>query len=221
MVRDCLVRSAPFVASAVRLALIALSLLRCRGTPRPVALGPTPLPKGTTSKGGGRCPGEPHARAHSGPMHIGEDVQEPTPLPTSHAQCPERASALLHPHYCRHPRRCGLQRPGCAAYVLQQELLGNASSPTAMYVQVLKQELLSLCYDEQTSTLPRASTCLGGKSGSRTPGKYRLSNNNSSPFAMTSKHPHCRGHPPAWVGNLGQELLGNTGSPTRSPLHLL
>ena len=130
MVRDSLLRSAPFVVSAVRLALFAPSILRCRGTPRLVALGPTPLPKGTTSKGGGRCPGEPHARSHSGPMHIGEDVQEPTPLPTSHAQCPQQASVLLHPHYCRHPRRCGLQRPGCDVQVLHQELLGNASSPT-------------------------------------------------------------------------------------------
>ena len=154
VVRDCLLRSAPFVASAVCLALIAPSILRCRGTPRPVALGPTPLPQGTTSKGGDRCPGEPRARSHSGPMHIGEDVQEPTPLPTSHAPCPDQASALLHPHYCRHPRRCGLQRLGCD-------------------VQVLQQELLSLCYDEQTSALPRASTCLGGKSRSRTPRKYR------------------------------------------------
>ena len=89
VVRDSLLRSAPFVASAVRLALFAPSILRCQGTPRPVALGPPPLLKGTTSKGGGRCPREPHARSHSGPMHIGEDVQEPTPLPTSHAQCPE------------------------------------------------------------------------------------------------------------------------------------
>ena len=126
MVRDSLLRSAPFVASAVRLALFAPSVLRCRGAPRPVALGPTPLPKGKTSKGGGRCPGEPHARSHLGPMHIWEDVQEPTPLPTSHAHCPEQASALLHPHYCRHPRRCGLQQPGCDVQVLQQELLGNA-----------------------------------------------------------------------------------------------
>ena len=57
----------------------ALPSLHGRGTPRPVALGPTPLPKGTTSKGGGRCPGEPHARSHLGPMHLGEDVEEPTP----------------------------------------------------------------------------------------------------------------------------------------------
>ena len=165
VVRDCLLRSAPFLASVVRLALIAPSILRCRGTPRPVALGPNPLPKGTTSKGGGRCRGKPHARSHSGPMHIGYHVQEPTPLPTSHAQCPEHASALLHPHFCRHPRRCGLQRPGCD-------------------VPVLQQELLSLCYDEQTSALPRASTCLGGKSRSRTPGKYTFSNKNSSPSTM-------------------------------------
>ena len=53
VVRDSLLHSAPFVVSAVRLALIAPSILRCRGTPRPVALGPTPLLKGTTSKGGG------------------------------------------------------------------------------------------------------------------------------------------------------------------------
>ena len=86
VVRDSLLRPAPFVASAVCLTLIALSILRCARTPCPVALGPTPLPKGTTSKGGGRCLGEPHAWSHSGPMHIGEDVQEPTPLPTSHAQ---------------------------------------------------------------------------------------------------------------------------------------
>ena len=90
-----------------RSALNAPSILRCQGTPRPVAPGPTPLPKGTTSKGGGRCPGEPHVRSHASPMHIGEDVQEPTPLPTSHGQCPKQASALLHPHYCRHPCRCG------------------------------------------------------------------------------------------------------------------
>ena len=37
---------------------------------------------------------------------------------------------------------------------------------------------------------------------------YRFSNKNSSPSAMTSRLPHCRGHPPALVGNLGQELLG-------------
>ena len=169
MVRDCLMRSAPFVVSAVCLALIALSILRSRGTPRPAALGPTPFPQGTTSKGGGRCLGEPHARSHSGPMHIGEDVQEPTPLPTSHALCPEQASALRHPHYCRHPRRCGLQRPGSDVQVLQQELLGNASTPTP-----------------------------------------RFSNKNSSPSAMTSRHPHCRRHPRALVGNPGQERLGNT-----------
>ena len=72
--------------------------------------------------------------------------------------------------------------------------------------QVLQQELLSLCYDEQTSALPRASTCLGGKSTSRTPGKHRFSNKNSSPSAMTSRLPHCRRHPPAWVENPGQEL---------------
>ena len=72
--------------------------------------------------------------------------------------------------------------------------------------QVLQQELLSLCYDEQTSALPRASTCLDGKSRSRTPGKHTFSNKNSSPFAMTSRLPHCRGDPPAWVGNPGQEL---------------
>ena len=87
--------------------------------------------------------------------------------------------------------------------------------------QVLQQELLSLCYDEQTSALPRASTCLGGKSTSRTPGRHRFSNKNSSPSAMTSRRPHCRRHPPAWVGNPGQQLLGNTGSPTRTPLPLL
>ena len=80
VVRDCLLRSAPFVVSAVCLALSAPSILRCQGTPRPVALGPTPLLKGTTSKSGGRYPGEPHARSHSGPMYTGEDVQEPTPL---------------------------------------------------------------------------------------------------------------------------------------------
>ena len=97
VVGDSLLRSAPFVASAARLALIAASILRCRGTPRPVALGPTPLPKGTTSMGGGRCPGEPHARSHSGPMHIGENVQEPIPLPTSHVQCPEQASKASTP----------------------------------------------------------------------------------------------------------------------------
>ena len=130
MVRDCLPRSLPFVASAVRLALIAPSILRCRGTPRPVALGLTPLPKGTTSKGGGRCPGEPHAQSHSGPMHIGEDVQEPTPLPTSHAQCPEQASAPLHLHLCRHPRRCRLQRRGCEVQILQQERTGDGGGVT-------------------------------------------------------------------------------------------
>ena len=32
---------------------------------------------------------------------------------------------------------------------------------------------------------------------------YRFSNKNSSPSAMTSKLPHCRGHPPAWVGGGG------------------
>ena len=63
--------------------------------------------------------------------------------------------------------------------------------------QVLQQELLSLCYDEQTSALKRASTCLGGKSTSRTPGKHRFSNKNSSPSAMTSRLLHCHGHPPA------------------------
>ena len=73
-------------------------------------------------------------------------------------------------------------------------------------IQVLQQELLSLCYDEQTSALPRASTCLGEKSTSRTPGKHRFSNKNSSPSAMTSRLPHCHGHPPACVGNPGQEL---------------
>ena len=86
VVHNCLLHSAPFVASAVCLALIAPSILRCHGTTRSVALGPTPLPKGTTSKGGGRCRGEPHARSHSGPIHIGENAQEPTPLPTSHAR---------------------------------------------------------------------------------------------------------------------------------------
>ena len=73
-------------------------------------------------------------------------------------------------------------------------------------IQVLQQELLSLYYDEQTSALPRASTCLGGKSTSRTPGKHTFSNKNSSPSAMTSRLPHCRGHPPAYVRNPGQEL---------------
>ena len=73
-------------------------------------------------------------------------------------------------------------------------------------IQVLQQELLYLCYDEQTSALPRASTCLGGKSRSRTPGKHRFSNKNSSPSAMTSRLPHCHGHPPAWVENARQEL---------------
>ena len=57
VVRDCLLRSAPFVVSTVRLALFAPCILRCRGTPRPVALGPTPLPKGTTPKGGRRSRG--------------------------------------------------------------------------------------------------------------------------------------------------------------------
>ena len=229
MVRDSLLRSAPFVASAVRLALFALSILRCRGTPRPVALGPTPLPKGTTSSGGGRCPREPHARSHSGPMHVGEDVRRANSPPNVPCTVPRTcirttASALLHPHYCKHPRRCGLHRLGCDAQVLQQELLGNANSPTPRYIQVLQQELLylcydeqtsasihllgweiqvknsweiqvlqqellSLCYDEQTSALPRASTCLGGKSESRTLGKHRFSNKNSSPSAMTSRHP--------------------------------
>ena len=88
-------------------------------------------------------------------------------------------------------------------------------------IQVLQQELLSLCYDEQTSALPRVSTCLGGKSRSRTPGKHRFSNKNSSPSAMTSRLPHCHGHPPAWVENPRQEILGNTGSPIRTPLPLL
>ena len=73
-------------------------------------------------------------------------------------------------------------------------------------IHILQQELLSLCYDEQTSAVPRASTCLGGKSRSRTPGKQRFSNKNSSPSAMTSRLPHCHGHPPAWVENPGQEL---------------
>ena len=73
-------------------------------------------------------------------------------------------------------------------------------------IQVLQQELLYLCNDEQTSALPRASTCLGGKSRSRTPGKHRFSNKNSSPSAMTSILPHCHGHPPAWVENARQEL---------------
>ena len=148
------------------------------GSIHPVALGLTPLPKGTTSKDGGRCPGKPHAGSHWGLMHIGEDVQEPNPLQT----CPEQASALLHPHFCRHPRCCAQQRPGCD-------------------IPVLQQELLSLCYDEQTSGLPRASTCLGGKSRSRTPGKYRFSNKNSSPSAVTSRLAHCRRHPLAWVGS--------------------
>ena len=81
---------------------------------------------------------------------------------------------------------------------LRQELLG---------LHVLQQELLSLYYDKQTSALPRASTCLGGKSRSGTLGKYRFSNKNSSPSAMMSRHPqycghpHCRGHPPALVGS--------------------
>ena len=118
-----------------------------------------------------------------------------------------------------------MQRPRCDVQVLQQELLGNANSPTPRYVRVLQQELLSLCYDEhasailRASALPRASTCLGGKSRSRTPWKYRFSNKNSSPSAMMSRHLHCRGHPPAWVGDLGQEqLLGNTRSPTGGPV---
>ena len=89
-------------------------------------------------------------------------------------------------HHCRHPRRCGLQRPGCDVRVLQQELQGNASSPTLGYVRVLQQELLSLCYDKQTFALPQISTCLGGKSRSNTPGTYRFSNRNSSPSTMTS-----------------------------------
>ena len=72
--------------------------------------------------------------------------------------------------------------------------------------QVLQQELLSLCYDQQTSALPQASTCLGGKSRSTTPGKHRFSNKNSSPSAMTSRLPHCHGHPPAWVENPRQEI---------------
>ena len=51
------------------------------------------------------------------------------------------------------------------------------------------------------------ATCLGGKSRSRTPRKYKFSNKNSSPFAMTSRHPqycghpHCCRHPLAWVGS--------------------
>ena len=83
-------------------------------------------------------------------------------------------------------------------------------------IEVLQQELLSLCYDEQTSALPRASTCLGGKSTSGTTGKYRFSNKNSSPSAMTSRLPHCHGHPPAWMENPGQVLLRNTGSPEQT-----
>ena len=53
VVSDSLLRSAPFVASAVCLALFAPSILRCPGTPRPVALGPTPLPRGTFERWGG------------------------------------------------------------------------------------------------------------------------------------------------------------------------
>ena len=41
---------------------------------------------------GSPMPGHTQARCTLGKM--------PTPLPTSHAPCPEQASALLHPHYC-------------------------------------------------------------------------------------------------------------------------
>ena len=47
-------------------ALVALSILRCKGTPHPVTLRPNPLPNGTASKGGGKCPKEPHARYRGG-----------------------------------------------------------------------------------------------------------------------------------------------------------
>ena len=84
-------------------------------------------------------------------------------------------------------------------------------------IKVLQQELLSLCYDEQTSALPRASTCLGGTSRSRTQGIQVLQQELLS-LGYDEQTPHCPGHPPTWVGNPRQELLGNTGSPTRTPL---
>ena len=147
----------------------------------------------------------PHARSHSGPVpfrrvqlrRVGEDVQG-SPMPGhTRAQCtlgkmsrsplPSQrhmhSAPNRHPHYCRHPRRCRLQRPRCDVQVLQPKLLGNASSPTPRHIQVLEQELLSLCCDEQTSALLRASTYLGGKSRSGTLGKYRFSNKNSAPSA--------------------------------------
>ena len=164
VVRDCLPRSAPFVASAFRLALLAPSILRCRGTACPVALGPSPLPKGTTSKGGGSCPRKPHARSHSGPMHIEK---------MSKSQLPSQRH--MHSALNKHLRY----------------------------------------YIRTTAGIRAAASCSGLGV------MHRFSNENSSRSAMTSGLPHCRGHPPTWVGNPGQEFLGNTGSPTRTPLALL
>ena len=201
MVCDCLLRSVPCVVRAVCRALIAPSILRCQGTPRPIALGPLCFRRVQLRRVGVDVQGSPmpgHTRA---PCTLGK--MSSSQLPSQHHM---HSAPNKHPHYCT---SAGIHATaGCSGLGVMYRF-SNKKSWEIQVLQLqgtqrfriavrIRQEPLYLCYREQASallrvsgpTLPQACICLGGKSTSRTPRKCRFCNKNSCPSAITSRHPH-------------------------------